>query len=1003
MTVHIQPEATAQHISFTCFSKNQGILTKRMKLADGQLVKDASDCRMSAGRAETVTLAPEQFGAFLQELKPNQAIAHGICGHSTALIVSKARENGARPANDGLPIIARTKKHFRYPEGPGLLMLDHDKARDNAVSLDAKAVQAYSPDELVEIISGFFPEIKEAAYVAACSTSSCIYNIETNEELRGKGAGFHLYLFPQNAADVPRFLSVLGKRLVLAGYGRVEISRDGSLLERTLADLLVGSPERLDFVAGAVCDKGLEQRRPEPEQHPGGLLDTAKLPDLTAEEESDYQEIIRLLKEKAQPTQEQIKSAYLELEAEKLASSSGGKISLEQARETVKTRQGHILADADLLHFAHLKEPVSVAHAMDNGPEFDGRACADPLEPEYNGSRSTAKFYWNDGRRPLVQSYAHGGIQYTFSRFAKITKTDKKKPAEVWSFADVEEILERHPELLNWMFCAPDQELTTVQKHELAEDILLHNSFRPAELNAVKDMLKRQLGIAKGGQDKILKAAPKEKKHEDEQWFLVEEGNRGELRLMAQSRAAQKISEMTCGKFMYAPDIQHWHHFTGTHWANDSKEDNFGSHLVSSLEKGAGPLGFSAGYMEGVETIMVRSGRNKPEKEDDAAKNQRVPFLNGILDPETKEFQETTPENALRWCLPYKYVPDAGCEGFKYWLDMVCDDDTGGLQKLIRAMINVCLMERPDLQYFIHLQGEPGTGKGTLARLLKEIVGPQGFWKSDIELLENDKFEPANYYQKRLLQFDEVPAHVKRIKNFLALTGRDPVRFEEKQKQADQHFTYTGLVLLLGNSLFSTDDQTTFAIERRRRTVRFDKVLPESDRRDFADAGGEELLHEEIPGIINWALGMSREEVSEVFYNPPAKVVEANQEAEEVASPVVKFITEHVRYETAGKVYPGVKREYSEMIGSDGLKESRKQFEGQEDKLYPRYLAWCLREDKKPLARGKALDAILRSINRKLVPEGGAKVETGEHDRAGTPVLGISLVPWEETEFSNRL
>jgi hypothetical protein len=98
-------------------------------------------------------------------------------------------------------------------------------------------------------------------------------------------------------------------------------------------------------------------------------------------------------------------------------------------------------------------------------------------------------------------------------------------------------------------------------------------------------------------------------------------------------------------------------------------------------------------------------------------------------------------------------------------------------------------------------------------------------------------------------------------------------------------------------------------------------------------------------------------------------------------------------------VYPGVKREYSEMIGSDGLKESRKQFEGQEDKLYPRYLAWCLREDKKPLARGKALDAILRAINRKLVPEGGAKVEMGEHGRAGTPVLGISLVPWEETEF----
>jgi hypothetical protein len=217
-------KALSPEFSFTLFIKDKGILTKRMKLENGQLDKDASECRMNRGRAETVTLAPEQFGAFLQELKPNQAIAHGICGQSKAVIVSKAKENGARAAN-GLPVIARSKEHFRYPAGPGVMMLDHDKARANSVALDDKALQAYTPDRLVEIISGFFPEIIHAAYVSACSTSSCIYSAETNEELRGKGAGFHLYLFPNNAADVPRFLSVLGKWLVLAGYGRIEISR----------------------------------------------------------------------------------------------------------------------------------------------------------------------------------------------------------------------------------------------------------------------------------------------------------------------------------------------------------------------------------------------------------------------------------------------------------------------------------------------------------------------------------------------------------------------------------------------------------------------------------------------------------------------------------------------------------------------------------------------------------------------------------------------------------
>ena len=68
------------------------------------------------------------------------------------------------------------------------------------------------------------------------------------KELLGKGVGFHLYLFPQNATDVPRFLAALGKRLVLAGYDRVAISLASLLLERTLAYLLVDSLEWLDFV-----------------------------------------------------------------------------------------------------------------------------------------------------------------------------------------------------------------------------------------------------------------------------------------------------------------------------------------------------------------------------------------------------------------------------------------------------------------------------------------------------------------------------------------------------------------------------------------------------------------------------------------------------------------------------------------------------------------------------------------------------------------------------------
>jgi P4 family phage/plasmid primase-like protien len=507
-----------QKIPFTLMRKTKGILTKRMKFIEGRVEKDSSECRMSKGRAETVTLTPEEFGPFLQGLQSNQAIVHGVSDYNKAGIVSGRRlktkaDEEPRTDKQGLPIISRTKDFFHYPTGPGLLMLDHDKARTNAVALDPeKALKAYSPEELITIIAGIFSAIKGAARVSTCSTSSCIYDAVTGKELRGKSAGFHLYLFPKNAQDIPRFLDVLGKRLVLAGYGRVEFSRSGAVLLRTLVDLLVASPERLDFVAGAICDKGLEQRLPAPEYQPGELLDTQALKDLNPEEEKAYQEIIRQLKAKGAPDQERIKGAYLEQEAKKLRSESKGKISMEQARETVKARQHHILIDDDLLFFAHEKKLVSVAYVLENGQAFDNESCADPLEPEYDGgSRSKAVFYWNEGQTPLIFSHAHGGIKYRFERFQQ-AEQDVKKESEVWSFDDVEALLNLHPAMLKWYVCAePDTELTRAQKNVIAEDILLHNSFNHLEIDAVKDMLKKQLGISKGAQDKVLKnssAAP---------------------------------------------------------------------------------------------------------------------------------------------------------------------------------------------------------------------------------------------------------------------------------------------------------------------------------------------------------------------------------------------------------------------------------------------------------------------------------------------------------------
>ena len=179
--------------------------------------------------------------------------------------------------------------------------------------------------------------------------------------------------------------------------------------------------------------------------------------------------------------------------------------------------------------------------------------------------------------------------------------------------------------------------------------------------------------------------------------------------------------------------------------------------------------------------------------------------------------------------------------------------------------------------------------------------------------------------------------------------------------------------------------------------MKLNKILSEEEKNEFAATDGEKLLHEEIPGIINKALRMSREEVTEAFCKPTVKVTEANMAAEEVSSPVVKFVTEHVRYDPAGKVYPGGKKEYLETQEVDGKRVSKRCYERQEDRLYPRYLAWCDRMLYKPLSQRRFIETAIKAINRRLVPEGGSPVERGKHDRFGDPVIGIALVPLIET------
>ena len=372
-------------ISFTRFIKaGGGIMTKTINIVDGQLKKDGSQCWLSTGTAETITLQFNELPAFLDTVQKNQSVAWGISEHRGTKIVKQAIEASLEDA------ISRTNKHFSFPKGePAVMMNDNDTSMSTA--------------DLLAKIEKVMPEFKGVARVERPSCSSDIY--AGDQLLTSKETG-RVYYLVGDGSQIPRIGKILHQRMILAGHGHIQITKSGAMLVRSLVDDCVWQPERLDFVAAPVLGEGLERRVPKARYTDGAALVAANVQDLTDEEELRLDEVIKGLKAVAKPEADKIKALYIGDEADKLIKSR--KIPKPDAVTIVKQRTAGNLIDGDVLHFDDLGT-VSVADVLSDPAKYDLESLADPLEPDYG--RCKAMFFANDGT-PTIHSFAHGSRVY---------------------------------------------------------------------------------------------------------------------------------------------------------------------------------------------------------------------------------------------------------------------------------------------------------------------------------------------------------------------------------------------------------------------------------------------------------------------------------------------------------------------------------------------------------------------------------------------------------------
>lgn len=393
-------ETVNQRITFSRFKTDRGLLTKELRLnEDGTIAKKAAVC-LSAGTVDVLSVRSiADFAEALSQTGSDEALAYGVPRRGPGRIMSEKQWiKAGRPSE----VQQRCRAEFDWPTTGTLWMLDYDAPSEGEVM---------SQQALLDALYMACPGMKVASHLWWTSSSSEIFNGETGKQISGV-RGQRVYVAVQDATDIPRAGAALVNRLWLNGFGSIQISSAGSLLERTLVDAAVFQPERLDFSAGASCTWPLEQRRAPPVVlFDGPFLDSRMcMPDLTEAEANAVAKIKRDVKAAAKPKAEQVEVFWIEEKAPIIEAKQG--VSNEVARTIVRDAVERQRLRGDFLLMTEDGVEISVAGLLKQRANYHGTRFRHPLEADYPDDR-IAYANLDAGGHPYLFCHAAGGVRFT--------------------------------------------------------------------------------------------------------------------------------------------------------------------------------------------------------------------------------------------------------------------------------------------------------------------------------------------------------------------------------------------------------------------------------------------------------------------------------------------------------------------------------------------------------------------------------------------------------------
>ncbi len=260
---------------------------------------------------------------------------------------------------------------------------------------------------------------------------------------------------------------------------------------------------------------------------------------------------------------------------------------------------------------------------------------------------------------------------------------------------------------------------------------------------------------------------------------------------------------------------------------------------------------------------------------------------NGLLRVSDRELLPLTPDFFNLVSVPFAYDPQATAPNWERFLRQVWPDDQASIDAL-QEWFGYVLSGRTDQQKILLIVGPTRSGKGTIARVLAELVGRGNLAGPTLAGLGSN-FGLSTLLGKPLAVISDARLSGRDggqvVERLLTISGEDTIDIDRKFRDPWTGKLPTRL-MILSNELPNFGDSSG-VIARRFIALNMTVSWLGKEDTDLTDK-----LAAEMPGILNWALdGLARLEEKGRITEPPSSR-EAVTTMQDTASPTSAFVRE---------------------------------------------------------------------------------------------------------------